>query len=50
MSAREITPDEAAAVADHLHRARRAMADADAFTQDQVDRLCRAVAWAAGNL
>jgi sulfoacetaldehyde dehydrogenase len=46
---REISPDEQRTVADHLGRARAAMRVAEAFEQEQVDRLCRAIAWAGGN-
>lgn len=50
MSARDVTPEEAASVADHLQRARQAMTDVASWSQSEVDRLCQAIAWAAGNL
>jgi sulfoacetaldehyde dehydrogenase len=48
-SVRSITPEEQDTVRDALSRARRAMADAEPYDQPDVDRLCRAVAWAGGN-
>src|SRR5262245_2590481 len=48
-SVRSITPEEQHTVLDALSRARRAMADAESYEQTDVDRLCRAVAWAGGN-
>jgi sulfoacetaldehyde dehydrogenase len=50
MRARDITSEETALVTDHLQRARQAMADAAELSQAEVDRLCQAIAWAAGNL
>ena len=47
--AREITPEEKDVAASLLARARAAMQVVEDYDQDQVDRLCRAVAWAAGN-
>src|SRR3954464_14764312 len=47
--ARTITPDEKAAAADLLARARVAMRAVESLDQAAVDRLCRAVAWAGGN-
>ncbi len=47
--AREITPEEKQTAGDMLARARAAMDTVADYDQDQVDRLCRAVAWAAGN-
>ena len=49
MAEREITPEEQQTVIDLVGRARAAMAQADAFDQAAVDRLCRAIAWAGGN-
>jgi sulfoacetaldehyde dehydrogenase len=46
---RVITEEEKAVAADRLARARAAMAVADAYDQQAVDRLCRAVAWATAN-
>jgi sulfoacetaldehyde dehydrogenase len=50
MAEREITSEEQQAVAELVARARAAMAVAESFDQARVDRLCRAVAWAGGNL
>ena len=47
--AREITPEERQTAADMLARARAAMQALEHYDQEQVDRLCRAVAWASGN-
>ena len=47
--AREITPEEKATAAGMLLKAREAMRQIDDYSQEQVDRLCRAVAWASGN-
>jgi sulfoacetaldehyde dehydrogenase len=47
--AREITPEEKATAAAMLARARAAMQQIENYDQATVDRLCRAVAWAAGN-
>ena len=49
MSARTISEEETEVALGLLNRARAAMAAIDAYDQAQVDRLCRAVAWAAGN-
>src|SRR5699024_8449826 len=49
MAPRPITPDETAHVDELVSRGRSALtAFADA-TQEQVDRLCQAVAWAVAN-
>ena len=50
MAEREITSEEQQAVTELVTRARAAMAAAESFDQARVDRLCRAVAWAGGNL
>jgi len=50
MAEREITPEEQQTVIELVARARAAMAAAESFDQARVDRLCRAVAWAGGNL
>ncbi len=47
--AREITPEEKRLAAELLTRARAAMRAIENYDQERVDRLCRAVAWAAGN-
>jgi sulfoacetaldehyde dehydrogenase len=48
-AARTITSEEVALVKEHIARAREAMRVAESFSQETVDRLCRAVAWAGGN-
>src|SRR5678815_132808 len=50
MAEREITAEEQQTVTELVTRARAAMAAAESFDQAGVDRLCRAVAWAGGNL
>jgi len=47
--AREITPEEKAAAAEMLRKARAAMKEIENYDQATVDRLCQAVAWASGN-
>lgn len=47
--AREITPEETAAVDAMIARARVAMDAIKDYDQDQVDRLARALGWACGN-
>jgi acyl-CoA reductase-like NAD-dependent aldehyde dehydrogenase len=49
MAVRTITPEEQQSVDALIARARAAMQQADAYDQAIVDRLIRAVAWAAGN-
>ncbi len=49
MAERAITQEERQLAKDLLGRARAAMQVAEGFDQAAVDRLCRAVAWAAGN-
>ena len=49
MSARTISEGETEVAIGLLDRARAAMAVIDSYDQAQVDRLCRAVAWAGGN-
>jgi acyl-CoA reductase-like NAD-dependent aldehyde dehydrogenase len=46
---RTITQAEQDIVRDAISCARRAMAEAERYGQADVDRLCRAVAWAGGN-
>jgi sulfoacetaldehyde dehydrogenase len=46
---RVLTDDERKTAHAHLERAREAMRRAEALTQGDVDRLCRAVAWAGAN-
>ena len=47
--AKEITPEEMQALEDLVARARKAQAIIENYSQERVDRMCRAVAWAAGN-
>src|SRR5688500_8108939 len=49
MSARTISEEESEVASDLLQRARACRAAIDSYDQTQVDRLCRAVAWAGGN-
>jgi sulfoacetaldehyde dehydrogenase len=46
---RPTTDEEKATAQDLLRRARSAMAAAEHYDQERVDRLCRALAWATGN-
>jgi len=50
MAEREITAEERQTVTELVSRARAAMAKAESFDQATVDRFCRALAWAGGNL
>lgn len=47
--AREITEEEKEQVQDLLLKAKAAMAALEEYSQDEIDRLCQAIAWAAGN-
>ena len=47
--AREITPEESAHVDDLVRRGRAALQEFEGATQEQVDRLCQAMAWAVAN-
>jgi sulfoacetaldehyde dehydrogenase len=47
--AREITPEEAAHVDDLVARGRAALQEFEGATQEEVDRLCQAIAWAVAN-
>jgi len=47
--AREITAEEKQLVMSLLAKARKAMAEIEKYSQEEIDRLCRAIAWAAGN-
>jgi sulfoacetaldehyde dehydrogenase len=49
MATRPITPEEGQAAQRLLSNARAAMRAIEGYDQQMVDRLCRAVAWAAGN-
>ena len=49
MAVRSITEEERASVDTLIGRARSAMQDAEPLDQETVDRVIRAVAWAAGN-
>ena len=46
MATRSITPEEKAYAAELLRRARIAQKEVENYDQAQVDRLCRAIAWA----
>ena len=48
-TARTANDEEKASAQDLLRRARAAMAVAESYDQQRVDRLCRAVAWATAN-
>jgi len=45
----EITPEEAAHVDDLVARGRAALQEFEGATQEEVDRLCQAIAWAVAN-
>jgi sulfoacetaldehyde dehydrogenase len=47
--ARTISAEETEIVAEHVNRARTAMAHIAGYDQATVDRICRAIAWAGGN-
>src|SRR5579871_5493287 len=47
--AREITAEEKALAQSLVQNARAAMKQIEDYTQEQVDRACRALAWASGN-
>ena len=49
MATRAIRPEEQAAVDEHLERGRTALREFEGATQEEVDRLCQAVAWAVAN-
>ena len=49
MTPRPITADETAEVDDLIARGRTALRQFEGATQEQVDRLCQAVAWAVAN-
>lgn len=49
MASRQITPEEIAQVDELIARGRVAMRAFEDATQEQVDRLCQAVAWAVAN-
>ena len=49
MGTRPITPEETAHVDELVARARAALREFEGATQEQVDRLCQAVAWAVAN-
>jgi sulfoacetaldehyde dehydrogenase len=49
MATRPITPEEQAAVDDLVARGRAALREFEGATQEQVDRLCRAIGWAIAN-
>jgi len=49
MATRTITTEEQAAVDERVARGRAALREFESTTQEQVDRLCQAVAWAVAN-
>ena len=49
MATRAITPEEAAHVDELVARGRAALREFDGATQEQVDRLCQAMAWSVAN-
>lgn len=49
MATRPITPQEQASVDERVARGRAALREFEGATQEQVDRLCQAVAWAVAN-
>jgi len=49
MAAKEITPEQMAMLEEIFDRAREAAKTIENYSQERVDRMCRAVAWAAGN-
>jgi sulfoacetaldehyde dehydrogenase len=49
MANKDISPEQLKMLEDIFDRARRAEKIIENYTQDRVDRICRAVAWAAGN-
>jgi nucleoid-associated protein YgaU len=49
MPSRPITAEETAHVDELVSRGRAALTDFQGATQDQVDRLCRAIGWAVAN-
>ncbi len=46
---KEITPEQIQVLEELIERARRVQSVIENYDQDKVDRICRAVAWAAGN-
>lgn len=49
MASKEITPEQLQMLEELVARARRVQPIIEGYTQERVDRMCRAVAWAAGN-
>ncbi|MDR1509871.1 MAG: aldehyde dehydrogenase family protein [Synergistaceae bacterium] len=49
MAAKDISPDQLKMLEEIFSRARAAERTIENYSQDRVDRMCRAVAWAAGN-
>ena len=49
MASKEITPEQLQMLEELVARARRVQPVIEGYTQERVDRMCRAVAWAAGN-
>lgn len=49
MAHHEVTPEQIEKIEAIYARARAAEKVIENYTQEQVDRMCRCVAWAAGN-
>ena len=49
MAQHEVTPEQIATLEEYFTRARAAEKVIENYTQERVDRMCRCVAWAAGN-
>ena len=49
MASKEITPEQLQMLEELVARARRVQPFIEGYTQVRVDRMCQAVAWAAGN-
>ena len=49
MASKEITPEQLQMLEELVARARRVQPVIEGYTQERVDRMCRGVAWAAGN-
>lgn len=49
MASKEITPEQLQMLEELVARARRVQPVIEGYTQERVDRMCQAVAWAAGN-
>ncbi|NLK20339.1 MAG: aldehyde dehydrogenase, partial [Synergistaceae bacterium] len=49
MAKKEITPEQLGALEEIVAKARAAEKIIENYSQERVDRMCRAVAWAVGN-